>query len=177
MTNGAVVQTGAVVAGHVPVWSGNGQVQDGGTPASGVISGIGIQNNGALALGINSGPITGPFVQYGVAVSSTGAVTISLGGYGGAPAATLSYVINGTTYAFNPAGAGNITGPNTTTPSPAWRACSTASSFANCWPVTRPPPPWPPPARNSPPGMLLRLPCLVLPRCSRMTSPPCRPTG
>jgi len=28
-----------------------------------------------------------------------------------------------------------------------------------------------------PPGMLLRLPCLVLPRCSRMTSPPCRPTG
>ena len=115
MTNGAVVQTGAVVAGHVPVWSGNGQVQDGGTPASGVISGIGIQNNGALALGINSGPITGPFVQYGVSVSSTGAITISMGGYGGAPAATLSYIINGTTYAFNPAGAGNITGPNTTT--------------------------------------------------------------
>lgn len=110
--SGAVGQSGAVVAGHVAGWQANGAVRDGGYAGSGNLSDVGITNNGSLALGINSGAITGPYSQFGVTVA-TGTVTVSVGSFNGAPAAALYYDLNGTLYPFNPAGAGNIAGPGT----------------------------------------------------------------
>ena len=109
--SGSIQQSGTVIPGHAAVWYGNGAVIDGGAPGAGVLSGVGVTNNGSLALGINSGLITGPFIQYGVTVNSSGTAVVSLNSFNGAPSATLQYQINGTNYTFNPVGNGNITGP------------------------------------------------------------------
>ena len=109
--SGATQQNGTVVQGHVAAWQGNGALRDAGPADGGNVSEVGITNDGNLALGINSGPTTAPYTQYGVTVSSTGVVTIGINSFVGGPAATLEYNINGVTYAFNPAGGGNIAGP------------------------------------------------------------------
>ena len=113
--SGAIQQDGPVVPGRPAVFVYNGTVQDGGPPGAGILSGIGITNNGGLAFGINSGVISGPYVQYGESVNADGTITISANSFNGAPAATLVYNINGVTYAFNPAGNGNVTGPTSST--------------------------------------------------------------
>ena len=109
--SGATQQNGTVVQGHVAAWQGNGALRDAGPADGGNVSEVGITNDGNLALGINSGPTTAAYTQYGVTVSSTGVVTIGINSFVGGPAASLQYVINGVTYAFNPAGNGNIAGP------------------------------------------------------------------
>jgi len=115
--SGATQQNGTVVQGHVAAWQSNGALRDAGPADGGNISEVGITNNGNLALGINSGPTTAAYTQYGVTVSSTGVVTIGINSFVGGPAASLQYNINGVTYAFNPAGNGNIAGPTGGAPS------------------------------------------------------------
>jgi hypothetical protein len=113
--SGAIVQSGPIIPGRVPVFVDNGVVQDSGPASGGAIGQIGIQNDGGLAIGINSGPADGPFVQLGMTVDADGAVTFSVNGFNGAPTTELLFNINGVTYAFNPSLVGNITGPNSST--------------------------------------------------------------
>ena len=109
--SGAIQQSQPVTPGHAAAWEANGALKDAGSADGGAISEFGITNPGSLALAINSGPITGPYVQFGVIVSPGGQVTFSFTSFEGAPAASPTYLINGVSYAFNPSGAGNITGP------------------------------------------------------------------
>lgn len=111
--SGATQQSGPVSRGRIAVWAKNGVVMDGGPAGNGLISEVGITNDGSLAIGVNSGPTALPFVQLGFTVNSDGVIVISANSFGGGPAAELLFEINGSTYAFNPAGGGNITGPTT----------------------------------------------------------------
>ena len=109
-----VQQSGTVTPGHAAQWTTDGVVQDAGPATAGSLSELGITKEGGIALGVNNTSTlnNAPYVQWGVGVSDTGAITIYANSYGGAPAATLEYNINGVTYAFNPVGGGNVTGPS-----------------------------------------------------------------
>lgn len=109
-----VQQSGTVTPGHATQWTTDGVVQDAGPATAGGLSELGITKEGGIALGVNNTSTfnNAPYVQWGVGVSDTGIITIYANSYGGAPAATLEYNINGVTYAFNPVGGGNITGPS-----------------------------------------------------------------
>ncbi len=109
--SGAILQSGPVVPGHVAVFVDNGVVQDGGTAGNGIVSSIGIENDGSLGIAINSGAITGPFVQFGIISNADGDITLVANSFNGAPPATMFWDINGVTYPFNPTGSGNVTGP------------------------------------------------------------------
>ena len=113
--SGAIVQSGPVTKGHVAVFVDNGVVQDGKAGGQGVISDIGIQNDGGAAITIDSGPDTEPFNQFTISTSSNGVTTFSFNGFGGAPDAEVQFDVNGVIYAFNPASSGNITGPTSVT--------------------------------------------------------------
>ena len=109
--SGSIVQSGPVVPGHVGVFVQNGVMQDSGPGYNGIVSELGIQNSGGLAIGVNSGPVTGPYIQFGVIANANGSVTLSAAGFGGAPDATMYLELNGVTYPFNPSASGNVTGP------------------------------------------------------------------
>jgi len=106
-----IIQSSTVTPGHVGVWTTDGVLQDGGPATEGALTAVGITANGGISFAISSANPPNPYVQYGVGVSSTGVITQYFESYGGAPAASVFYNINGVTYAFNPAGNGNITGP------------------------------------------------------------------
>ena len=108
--SGSVQQSGLVVSGRAATWYANGIIVDAGPASGGNLSEIGITNNGQTAIGVNSGPVTGPYIQFSVAVSSTGTITIGANSFNGAPSADLIFNINGVNYQFNPAGNGNIAG-------------------------------------------------------------------
>lgn len=110
--SGAITQSGPVADGHVAVFVKNGVVEDGGPASNGVLSEVGITNDGALALGINAGAVSGPYVQYGVSVASNGTITVSANGFNGAPGVSLVYDINGVTYGFPGPGFGDVSGPS-----------------------------------------------------------------
>lgn len=109
--SGAISQSGPAVVGHVPVFIGNGTVQDAGPADGGFITQFGITNDGLLAFGINTGLITGPYTQFGAQVSSDGTVTLSAQSFNGGPSANVVWDINGVQYPLNPTGNGNISGP------------------------------------------------------------------
>src|SRR6185437_16153636 len=98
--SGAITQSGPVATGHAAIFAKNGVVEDGGAAGNGSLSELGITNNGSLAFAINSGAVSGPYVQYGLSVGSDGTIAVSVGAFNGAPDATLEYIINGTTYGF-----------------------------------------------------------------------------
>jgi hypothetical protein len=106
-----IIQSSTVTPGHVGVWTTDGVLQDGGPATEGAASGFGITANGGISFAISSANPPNPYVQYGISVNANGTITIYMEGFGGAPAATLFYNINGITYPFNPSGNGNITGP------------------------------------------------------------------
>src|SRR6185312_1922896 len=109
--SGAITQSGPVATGHAAIFAKNGVVEDGGAAGNGSLSELGITNNGSLAFAINSGAVSGPYVQYGLSVGSDGTIAISVGAFNGAPDATLEYIINGTTYGFPGPGGGDVLGP------------------------------------------------------------------
>lgn len=109
--SGAITQSGPVATGHAAIFAKNGVVEDGGAAGNGSLSELGITNNGSLAFAINSGAVSGPYVQYGLSVGSDGTIAVSVGAFNGAPDATLEYIINGTTYGFPGPGGGDVLGP------------------------------------------------------------------
>jgi hypothetical protein len=111
--SGSIQQSGPVVAGHFGVFVKDGALQDSGPASGGIATEIGITNSGSLAFAVNSGVISGPYTQYGVSVDSDGTIVVSAGGFNGGSPAVLLYELNGTSYPFNPAGVGNISGPGT----------------------------------------------------------------
>lgn len=109
--SGAITQSGPVAPGHVPVFIANGTVQDGGAAGDGVVTQIGITNPGGLALGINSGLVSGPYAELGFTVGTNSIGTISMEAFNGASAAGLVFDINGVVYPFPGPGNGNVMGP------------------------------------------------------------------
>lgn len=98
--NGANVrQSGNVTPGHVPMWTTNGAIQDGGTASQGFLSSIGVTAQGP-GICQNSAPITGPYNRLCLSVSTGSAANISLQNLGGAAAQALNFVINGATYSL-----------------------------------------------------------------------------
>jgi len=108
-----ILQSGVVTPGHPLSWTTDGVAQDAGPATGGNLTGVGITNNGNISFAINSGPTTAAYVQYGVAVSNDGTITMYFNPFGGAPSVQLNYVINGQTYAYVPGGGGtgNVVGP------------------------------------------------------------------
>lgn len=108
----AVKQSGNVTPGHVPMWTTNGIIQDGGTAFRGFLSSIGVTASGP-GICQNSGPITGPYNALCFAPTSTGGgfTWYSYGGASGVP----TFSINGTVYPFPFSSPGGILGPLTTT--------------------------------------------------------------
>lgn len=110
--NGANVrQSGTVTPNHVPMWTTNGVIQDGGTAAQGFLSSLGVTNNGGPGICINSAPITQPYNRLCLSAATAGAATLSLQALGGATAQNLNFNINGTTYRFPGTGSGDVVGP------------------------------------------------------------------
>lgn len=98
-----------VTRGHIPVWNTNGVIADGGSSASSPITSIGVTNNGGSGICVNSAlPTTAGYQALCLGANTAGPATISLQNYGTAPAESLQFVINGTTYAF-PGSLANIT--------------------------------------------------------------------
>lgn len=91
-----VQQSGTVTPTHPTMWTTNGVIQDAGTSANGKLSTLGITANGGTPFCINSGPITGPYEQFCLGMSSGGDGTISLQSIGGATTPTFNVKINGT---------------------------------------------------------------------------------
>jgi hypothetical protein len=98
-----IIQTGTVTPGHALTWTTDGVAQDGGPATAGNASEIVITRDGGIALGINSGVTTGPFVEYGVGVASDGTITIFANSFNSAPSASIVYNINGVSYPFTQA--------------------------------------------------------------------------
>ncbi|MEO6779419.1 MAG: glycosyl hydrolase family 28-related protein [Bradyrhizobium sp.] len=98
--SGSILQSGPITFGHVPMWLANGTLMDGGRADAGALTQVGITNDGGQAFGINSGPITQPYVGFGITVSSNGNVQISAGGFNGGANANLEYIINGITFSL-----------------------------------------------------------------------------
>lgn len=110
-----VRQSGNVTPGHVPVWTTNGVIQDGGTAAQGFLTSLGVTNNSGPGICINSAPITAPYNRLCLSVSTSAAANISLQNLGGAAAQAFNITINGITYPFPGTGTGNVLGPISST--------------------------------------------------------------
>lgn len=111
----AVRQSGNVTPGHVPMWTTNGVIQDGGTAAQGFLTSLGVTNNSGPGICINSAPITAPYNRLCFAVSTAANASISLQNLGGAPAERLNFIVNGVTYPFPGPGTGDVLGPGAST--------------------------------------------------------------
>lgn len=104
-----ILQSGTVTPGHPVQWTTNGVVQDGGTPAAGTLSGVGVtfpvsQASAANAFCANSGPLAGGWNALCLGVGLSGNAYISLQNFGTATAQGLDFIINGVKTSFNSAG-------------------------------------------------------------------------
>lgn len=136
-----VRQSGTVSPGHVAQWTTSGIIQDGGTSLSGSLTTLGITANGGTPFCINSGPITAAYEQLCLGIGGTGAGTISLGSFGGAPTPGLSIAINGVSSPLISsliAGTG-IAISGTTTPTISLAPIATNTMLANNVGTTQPP--------------------------------------
>lgn len=77
-----VKQSGNVTPGHAVAWTTDGVIKDAGTPVSGALTGLGVTTSGP-GFCQNSGPITGPYNQLCLSVTSTGG-TLTFDSYQGA---------------------------------------------------------------------------------------------
>src|SRR5438105_2046565 len=102
-----VRQTGTITPGHAAAWSANGVIRDAGTAASGNLTSVGVTNNGGPGICLNSAPITQPFNQLCLSVSTSAAASLSLQNYGGAAAQSLNIVVNGSPLNLPPSGGTN----------------------------------------------------------------------
>lgn len=111
----SVRQSGNVTPGHVPMWTTNGVIQDGGTAAQGFLTSLGVTNNSGPGICINSAPITAPYNRLCLSVGTSAAASISLQNLGGATAQRLDFIVNGVTYPFPGRGSGDVLGPGAST--------------------------------------------------------------
>lgn len=105
LTSGAeaqqsVRQSGNVTPGHVPMWTTTGVIQDGGTAAAGFLSSLGVTNNGGPGICVNSAPITSPYNQICLSVTTNGGSKISSYANNGATTPGITFDINGTISGF-----------------------------------------------------------------------------
>lgn len=91
---GPVQQGGPITSGHIPVWSANGVVGDGGSAQNGNVREIGINNSGTPFC-ISDGPREGPYHQLCFGANSLGGGLISFQAYNGAPVTNLVCNVNG----------------------------------------------------------------------------------
>lgn len=91
-----VEQSGNVTPGHPVVWTTEGVVQDAGTPSAGLITGLGVVKASGTAIGITTGPQTGPYTLFGLGFSATdGNAQLSVTSFNGAPEVGMEVNING----------------------------------------------------------------------------------
>lgn len=95
-----VRQSGTVTQKHVACWTTAGVIQDCGTAASGFPSSLGVTNNGGPGICLNSDVITNPYNQFCLSVSTNSPAQITLQNFGGAPAQSIQFNINGTVSTF-----------------------------------------------------------------------------
>lgn len=94
-----VRQSGSITPRHAVCWTSTGVIQDCGTAASSVLTSIGTTGPGPTICA-NSAAITGPYNQLCLAANTASNAQISLQNFGGATAAGLDFVINGTTFSL-----------------------------------------------------------------------------
>lgn len=102
-----VRQAGNVTPGHAAMWTTTGVIQDGGTPAKGNLTGVGVTASGP-GICQNSGPVTGAYNQFCLGVTQNGGANISLYNYAGATGG-FTFTLNGVTQ-----GMGTVNLPTTT---------------------------------------------------------------
>lgn len=90
-----VKQSGSITPGHAVRWVSNGVVGDAGTAASGMLTTLGVTNNGGPGFCINTAPITQPYNQLCLQATTSGNAQLSYNAFGGATAGGLTFVING----------------------------------------------------------------------------------
>jgi hypothetical protein len=99
-TGTPVKQSGMITPGHVPMWTTDGVIQDGGTAAIAYPSSFGTTGQGPTICANSAPQSSGAWQQICIgAVTATGG-TISLQNYGTAPVGGLNLLINGTSYSF-----------------------------------------------------------------------------
>jgi hypothetical protein len=126
---GVVSQSGTVVPGHLPVWSGNRVLEDGGS-AGGSSTNVGIgellQVNPAFPLGgtgpdsthscFMDAPTLGPFHALCFDANALGGGLIDYGAYNGASPLPLNFKVNGTVTSYPPSGGGGVAAVTGTAP-------------------------------------------------------------
>lgn len=131
--NGANVrQSGNVTPGHVPMWTTNGAIQDGGTAAQGFLTSLGVTNNGGPGICLNSAPITQPYNRMCLSVGSTGVASLTLEALGGATPQSFEIIVNGTVFPFPGIGLGDVTGPASCTDNALTRFNGTSGKLIQC---------------------------------------------
>ena len=96
----SVQQSGSVTAGHAAMWATNGVIKDAGTAANGLLTSLGVTNNGGPGICVNSGPITGPYNQTCISSATNGGSTFSSYAYGGATSPGFKFNVNGSLQGF-----------------------------------------------------------------------------
>lgn len=97
--NAQVIQSGPVTPGHTGAWATDNVLQDAGPATDGILTELGTQNAG-YGYCQNSAPITGAYTQLCTGFLSGSNAVISAASYGGAPPATLSFMLNGSLVPF-----------------------------------------------------------------------------
>lgn len=108
-----VNQNGPITSGHAASWTSPGVIQDAGPATSGLITELGVTKRGGCAIGVNSGPLSGPFNELCFGVDGTQGY-LSLNSFGGNPPTGFNFIINGVTFPLNMV-SGATLGPNTFT--------------------------------------------------------------
>lgn len=100
----SIQQSGAVTAGHVPVWIYNGILGDAGTSANPTITTFGVYGTGTPSCVSNTKIRTGGWYNLCLGYASDlSAAQISLNSFGGAASIPLNLVVNGATYSIGSA--------------------------------------------------------------------------
>jgi hypothetical protein len=95
-----VRQQGTVTGGHVPMWIAPGIIGDGGAAAAGLVTSLGVTNNGGPGICLNSAVTSGPYNQICLAATTNGGTKISSYAINGATTPGLSFDINGSVQGF-----------------------------------------------------------------------------
>lgn len=106
---GTVQQTGAVTGFHVPYWSGNGVVADGGTPAVPFVNALGLFNGTTCPFGVSSqtgpGTTTSPFSLFSICQTNS-TTTLYFTGQNGQANPNVVFNVGGVNYNFPFGGGG-----------------------------------------------------------------------
>lgn len=96
-----IKQSGSVTPGHLVSWTTDGVVQDAGVPGAANATQLGLLTASGTAFGIQNASAPSPYRLLGFGFNPTnGNAQITMASYGGASAAGIEIVLNGTTYPF-----------------------------------------------------------------------------